>query len=100
MDDRKFEVECSAGDVGQFQAKTDSVSIRIGQRVRDNGTDELWSSVLIHCEEMEDGSLVAKVIVCHPDWEEPLQIAAIRSVATSESNDGPGLEVDLTQMQA
>ncbi len=100
MDDRKFEVDCNAGEAGQFQAKTDSLSIRIGQRVRSNGIEELWGSVLVHCQDEQDGSLVAKVIVCHPDWEEPLQIAAIRSIATSESKDGPVLEVDLTQMQA
>jgi len=100
MDDRKFEVECNAGEAGQFQAKTNSLSIRIGQRVRSNGIEELWGSVLVHCQDEKDGSLVAKIIVCHPDWEEPLQIAAIRSIVTTESNDGPVLEVDLTQMQA
>ena len=100
MDDCKFEVECNAGDAGQFQAKTNSLSIRIGQRVRTNGVEELWGSVLVHCQDEKDGSLVAKVIVCHPDWEEPLQIAAIRSVATSKTNGGPVLQVDLTQMQA
>ena len=100
MDDRKFEVECSAGDVGQFQAKTDSVSIRIGQRVHSKGVEELWGSVVVHCQDEKDGSLVAKVIVCHPDWEEALQIAAIKSVKTSERGDHPVLEVDLTQMRA
>jgi len=99
MDDRKFEVECNAGEAGQFQAKTDSLSIRIGQRVRGSGMQGLWGSVLVHCQDEKDGSLVAKVIVCHPDWEEPLQIAAIRSVATRERKDGPALEVDLTHMQ-
>jgi len=100
MDNRKFEVECNAGEAGLFHAKTDSLSIRIGQRVRGNGIGELWGSVLVHCQDEKDGSLVAKVIVCHPDWEEPLQIAAIKSVATSESNARPVLQVDLKQMQA
>src|SRR5260370_15375544 len=100
MDERKFEVECNAGDVSLFQTKTDSLSIRIGQRLRTNGTDELWTSVLVHCEELEDGSLIAKVIVCHPDWEEALQIAAIKSATTGKSSDCPVLEVDLTQTQA
>ena len=39
----------------------------------------MWDSVAVESKDEEDGTLVLRVIVFDPDWDEPLQIASIRS---------------------
>ena len=78
-DGRKFEVECNAGDAGELRVGTETLSVSVGQRVRRDGVAEMWHSVWIHAQEAEDGTLVIRVLVSSPDWEEPLQIASITS---------------------
>jgi hypothetical protein len=39
----------------------------------------MWDSVAIESTVQQDGTLVLRVIVFNPDWDEPLQIASIRS---------------------
>ena len=95
MNDHHFEIHCDASDAGRLDARTNSVSVRVGQRVRRNRTTQIWDSVIILCEESEDGKLSAKVIVCHPDWEQHLQIAYIQSRAIETSPSSPALELDL-----
>jgi hypothetical protein len=56
-----------------------SLSVCIGQRVRVDGIEEMWDSVGVYAQEEEDGSLVVRVLVFNPDWDEALQIACIRS---------------------
>jgi hypothetical protein len=90
-----FEVHCNAGDAGGLRAKTNSVSVRIGQRVRRNGATETWDSVIILCEETQQGTLSTRVIVCHPDWEQQLQIAHIQSRVMEPNTSIPTLELDL-----
>jgi hypothetical protein len=75
----KFEVHCRAGEAGQLQVGTESLSVQIGQRVRRNGAEEIWHSVAVYANEDNDGNLVIRVLVSNPDWEEPLQIARITS---------------------
>ena len=77
-DGRVFQVNCSASPVGSFRAGADSLSLTIGQRIRRLGMEEIWDCVAIRCRE-EGGELKARVLVCHPDWDEPLQVACIRS---------------------
>jgi hypothetical protein len=48
-----------------------------GQRVRRDGFQEMWQFVCVYAKEDENGDLVIRVLVFHPDWEEPLQIATI-----------------------
>jgi len=78
-DARKFEVHCNAGDAGELCVGTESLSVKVGQRIHRDGVEEIWHSLLIHCDAAEDGSLRVKVIVCHFDWEESRQIALIQS---------------------
>ncbi len=78
-DSRKFEVHCDAGDAGELCVGTDFVSIQVGQRLRMDGAEEIWHSVGVYAKEDEDGTLVIRVLVFNPDWDEPLQIASIRS---------------------
>src|SRR5258708_39699199 len=93
--DHRFEIQCDAGDAGRLHARTNSVSVRVGQRIRRNGATEIWDSVIVLCEETEHGTLSAKVIVCHPDWEQHLQIAHIQSRATEPNPSNPALEFNL-----
>ena len=74
-----FRVRCDAANMGQFLAETDSLLVRIGQRIRRRGTQETWDSVAIEGTAQQDGTLVVRIIVFNPDWDEPLQIASIRS---------------------
>jgi hypothetical protein len=74
-----FRVSCDAGNTGQFQAEADSVWISVGQRVRRRGTEEMWDSIAIESRAQQDGTLVLRIIVFNPDWDEPLQIVSIRS---------------------
>lgn len=74
-----FRVSCDAGKAGQFRAETSSLWVTVGQRIRRRDTEETWDSVAIESTIEQDGTLVLRVIVFNPDWDEPLQIASIRS---------------------
>ncbi len=78
-DDRKFEVRCEALPAGMLEGGAESVSLRVGQRVRRDGGEEMWDSLAVYGKQEEDGTLVIRVLVFNPDWDEPLQIACIRS---------------------
>ena len=95
MNDRKFEIRCDAGPDGQLQVKSHTLSVAVGQAIKRNNTQEFWQSVLIICEQNEDGSVSTKVIVCHPDWDQNLQIALIRSRMPDTENAVPVLELNL-----
>jgi hypothetical protein len=96
-DARKFEVHCNAGDAGELFVGTESLSVKVGQRIQRGGVEEIWHSVLIHCDAADDGSLRVKVIVCHFDWEESRQIALIQSDPASKEASPSSLIVDLEQ---
>ena len=95
MDDRKFEVRCNASHDGQLQVRTRSLSVAVSQVINRGKSEEMWQSVLVICEESEEGLLTTKIIVCHPDWDQNLQIACIRSHISKEGKPGPILELDL-----
>jgi hypothetical protein len=93
----KFEVHCNAGKAGHLEVANDTVSVRIGQRIRREGQEELWHSLLVECKEQGDGSLAVEVVVFHPNWEEPIRIASILSdPAGQESAEAP-LQFDFKQ---
>ncbi len=94
MDDDKFQIHCSAGKAGSLHARTNSVSVRIGQRIGVQ-TTEFWDSIIVLCEEAEEGVLSAKIIVCHPDWDQHLQIAHIHSRLIDAGPAGPNFALDL-----
>ena len=98
-DCRKFEVRCHAGDAGHLEVASDSVSVRVGQRIRRDGKQELWGSLLVECKEQDDGSLAIEVVICHPDWDEPLRIASIQSKPSDENAVEPTLCCDFQQKQ-
>lgn len=74
-----FRVSCDAGKTGKFQAEPDSLWVRVGQRVLREGAEEVWDSVVVEGKKEQDGTCVVRVLIFNPDWDEPLQIACIRS---------------------
>jgi hypothetical protein len=95
MDYPKFEVRCDAMPNGHLQVRAQALSVGVGQLIKQDRTEDMWQSVLVICEENEDGLLTTRVIVCHPDWEQNLQIACIRSRAPQQGEPAPALEIDL-----
>jgi hypothetical protein len=94
-DRRKFQVQCDAGSSGRFEAGTDTLSVRVGQRMRTGKEEEIWDSVNILCKEQPDGSLTVEVLVSHPDWEDAKMIAAFHSRPQDSGTGTPSLKCDL-----
>jgi hypothetical protein len=94
-DTRKFQVNCAAGNAGRFEVGTDTLSVKVGQRVRVGKQDEIWDSVHIVCKQQPKGSLTVEVIVCHPEWEETRKIASLHSYPLGSASNEPSLRVDL-----
>jgi hypothetical protein len=97
QDCRKFEVRCHAGTSGHLEVASDVASVKIGQRIRKEGKDEFWGSLLVECKEQDDGSLTVEVVVFHPDWDEPLRIASIQSNSSDGNMQGSTLRFDFEQ---
>lgn len=55
------------------------LSVLVSQWIRRNGREELWNSVIVRCDEEGDGTMTVRVIIANPDWEQPVQIACLRS---------------------
>jgi len=72
-------VDCDAATAGKFRANTNSVWVKVGQRIRRGGVQEVWDSVAVEGHQEPDGTIVAQVLIFNPDWDEPLQIASLRS---------------------
>jgi hypothetical protein len=74
-----FRVNCDAEKAGRFLVETDSLWVRVGQCVLRGGNQEMWDSVVVEGKKEQDGTCVVRILVFNPDWDEPLQIACIRS---------------------
>lgn len=74
-----FQVNCHAEGAGEFGAPGESVVVTVGQEILRRGTTEVWESVGVYANAEPDGTLSVRVVVFNPDWDEPLQIACIRS---------------------
>ncbi len=94
-DKRKFQVQCDAGSQGRLEVGRDTLSVRVGQRMRAGKEEEMLDSVQILCKEQRDGSLTVEVLVCHPDWEVAKTIAAIHSRPQDSDTAAPSLKCDL-----
>jgi len=90
-----FHVDCDAGEGGSLRTTADSLSISAGQQIRRGQHVETWNSVAIHSNHEVDGSLSLRILIFHPDWEKPLQIACLRSRPQDASGQAASLECDL-----
>lgn len=70
---------CGAAGAGEFSVQADALWVKIGQHIRNQHKEELWYSVAVAGTRENDGTLNVRILVFNPDWEEPLQIASIRS---------------------
>lgn len=74
-----FHIRCDAQASGRFDASADGFSIAAGQRVARDGAEEMWDFVLVLARPGDNGTLTTRILLCHPEWEDPLQIAEIQS---------------------
>lgn len=79
-----------------MRSEAQRASITVGQRILRDGAEEMWDSVVVLCQEEEDGVLAIRVLVCHPDWDEPREIACTRSWTRSPAPVGVALECNLS----
>jgi hypothetical protein len=96
LDDHQFQLHCEAGSSGRFEISAKSLSLRIGQRIFQDKAVRIWDSVVIRCTHDEEGSLLVKVDVCNPSWDEPLQIASVVSRVAARADASPLMNFDLT----
>jgi len=73
-----FSIRCDGGDAGLFRTRTEKLSVAIGQQIDRNGSAEMWDVLLVRSE-VANGISVSHVLLCHPDWDEPMEIARIES---------------------
>jgi len=92
-------VSCKAAGENRFCVGTESVSVTVGQLIQDKGEVRMWDSVSLYAQEDRDGTLVVRVMVFNPDWDEPLQIACIRSRLGEASTNGAALGCDLDHIK-
>jgi hypothetical protein len=95
VDDRKFEVRCTAKPNGELHVKTQSLSVTISQLITRNGAEEMWDSILIICNQDDDGTIKSQIIVSHPDWDHNVQIAVIKSSDSVGDHTNPALVCEL-----
>ena len=83
--DLPFRIHCNAGAAGSLSAATERLSVTIGQRIVRWGSVQIWDGLLILANQQGDGTLLTRVLLCNPAWDEPVEIAAIESnVETTE----------------
>src|SRR5229473_2436828 len=61
LDGRNFEVRAHAGSAGHLEVGSDTASVRIGQRIRRGGREEIWDSLVVECKEGADGTLTVEI---------------------------------------
>lgn len=84
--EHEFHVRCNTSGDNRFSLGADSVEVTVGQLLLRRGAAEIWDSVSLYAQAEPDGALAVRVVVFHPDWEEPLQIACIRSRPRDRGN--------------
>ena len=91
-----FRVDCNARRTGKFCVCTESLSVKIGQRFKTDGSVGLqaWDSVLVSCERAGDGALDIQILLFHPDWDEPRQLALIKARPNNHGMDFPILSIN------
>lgn len=84
-----FAIRCNGGSAGNFCAGSDRLSVTVSQQIVTKGKEEMWDFVAVHSSQQPDGTLNTRVLLCHPDWDEPLEIVNI----ASRPGKGIGAEV-------
>ena len=74
-----FRFKCDGDTAGCFFASSDKVSVTVGQSMLRDGREQMWDSVLVLSRRDDQGLLTTRVLLCNPDWDEPLELAMIQS---------------------
>ena len=88
---KPFRIHCDAATAGALDVRADRASIAFGQEVLRNGAQQVWDFVLVLADQ-KDNRLTTRILLCHPDWDEPLEVASIES-------NGESLKVGLGQSE-
>ena len=94
---KPFLIKCDAGESGQLCSSARRASITVGQRILRDGAEEMWDSVVVLCQGESGGALTIRVVLCHPDWDEPREIACLRSWVGTPVPGSAALECHLGQ---
>lgn len=77
-----FSIHCNAKSSGTLNVPAERLSVTIAQKIVRDGIEELWDSVVI-LSETTDGLLITRILLCHPNWNEPQEIARLQSDMTA-----------------
>ena len=88
-----FCIRCDAGLSGALRASSERLSAAIGQTISRDGAEQIWDFLFVLSKRDSEGVLSTRVLLCHPDWDEPLEIALIES-------NGKTLKVVLRQEES
>ena len=77
------------------RSEAQRASITVGQRILRDGAEEMWDSVVVLCQEEADGALAIRVVLCHPDWDEPKEVAHTRSWFEAPAPAGAALACEV-----
>jgi hypothetical protein len=95
-----FEARFAAEDPNHVLIAKAGLTFSVAQKIRKDGVEEMWDSVVIRCSEEDDGVLAVRVFVRNPDWDGTLQIACLRSAPSDSEGLTPlGCNLDHEQVE-
>ena len=74
-----FCVNCDANIGGSFSGASHKVSVRVAHSISRDHTEQMWDVLLVLSKQETDGTLTTRVLLCHPDWDDALEIASVHS---------------------
>src|SRR5437588_11183052 len=83
-----FAVRCEASPEGSLSVGSKKLSVSVAQAIRRDGADQMWEFFLVLGQQGIDGDLKTRVLLCNPDWDDPVELACIES-------NREGLKVEL-----
>src|SRR5262249_42947585 len=89
-----------AGKWGRIFVESKWAFFTAAQKIQRSGAVELHESVGVYCTQEMDGSLVIRVIIFNPDWDEPLQIATIECRLVEDILAPLGFNLDHTVLKS
>ena len=76
---RPFSVHCDARSSGLLEVGANRLSVSIAQRIFRDGSEEMWDFVVVLAKQGSDGTLKTQVLLCHPQWDDPVELVSIES---------------------
>ena len=53
--------------------------MKVAQQILRDGIEQMWDFLLVLSKRERNGKLSTRVLLCHPHWDDPLEIALIES---------------------